>query len=116
MELYTYKAIVSDVYDGDSCTVDIDLGFGIWARGVKLRLANIDTPELRGENREQGKQVRDYVRNLILNKQVVVKNVRYMALNSYIIRHASPLFLLLCQTCPDVTDAVRYQKVCQARL
>lgn len=58
---YFYKAVVRDVYDGDSCTVDIDLGFGIWMKGQKLRLMGIDTPELRGSEREEGLKVRDYV-------------------------------------------------------
>lgn len=73
MELYTYNAIVTDVYDGDSFTVDIDLGLNVWLRGVKLRLARIDTPELRGDEREVGIQVRDYVRMRLLNKKVVIK-------------------------------------------
>ena len=37
--LYNYKAIVTSVYDGDTCTVDIDLGLHSWIRGEKLRLA-----------------------------------------------------------------------------
>jgi micrococcal nuclease len=70
---YRYKAIIVSVYDGDTCTADIDLGFGIWMRGQKLRLSGIDTPELRGEERERGIEVRDYVRSLILNKEVVIE-------------------------------------------
>lgn len=27
--LYHYRAQVTDVYDGDTCTMDIDLGMGI---------------------------------------------------------------------------------------
>lgn len=70
---YRYKAIITAVYDGDTVTADIDLGFGIWMKGQKLRLVGIDTPELRGEEREQGLIVRDYVRELILDKEVVVE-------------------------------------------
>jgi micrococcal nuclease len=70
---YTYKALVVGVYDGDTITVDIDLGMDTWKKNVKLRLARIDTPELRGEEKESGKRVRDYVRVTILNKEVVVK-------------------------------------------
>jgi hypothetical protein len=29
-KLYHYKAHVVDVYDGDTCTVDIDLGLSTW--------------------------------------------------------------------------------------
>jgi len=40
--LYHYKAIVTSVYDGDTCTVDIDLGLSAWIRGEKLRLNRIN--------------------------------------------------------------------------
>lgn len=62
---YWYKAIVADVYDGDSLTVDLDFGFEHWRKNMKLRLYGIDTPELRGDERAAGIAVRDYVRSLI---------------------------------------------------
>ena len=31
--LYHYRAVVIDVYDGDTVTVDLDLGFHVWKRG-----------------------------------------------------------------------------------
>jgi len=40
---------------------------------TKLRLADIDTPELRGEESEDGLIVRDYVRNLVLHRDIIVK-------------------------------------------
>jgi len=73
MEKYTYSAIVTDVYDGDSITVDISLGFGIWTKGMKIRLSGIDTPEIRGEEREAGLVSRDVLREIILNKEVIIK-------------------------------------------
>lgn len=54
MKLYTYKATVNSIYDGDTIRVDIDLGFGIIFRDQSLRLLGIDTPEVRGEERPQG--------------------------------------------------------------
>jgi micrococcal nuclease len=62
---YVYRAISVSVYDGDTITVDIDCGFGVWLRGQKVRLYGIDTPEVRGEEREAGLVARDYVRHLI---------------------------------------------------
>lgn len=44
-ELYTYKALVERVVDGDTIWVNIDCGFDIWIR-QKLRLRSIDAPEL----------------------------------------------------------------------
>ena len=73
---YLYKAQVVGVYDGDTITVDIDLGMDTWKKNVKLRLARIDTPEVRGQEKERGKEVRDYVRDLILNKEVTIKTLK----------------------------------------
>ena len=33
--------------DGDTVDVDIDLGFGVWNRGERIRVLGIDTPESR---------------------------------------------------------------------
>lgn len=74
--LYTYKAQIVSVYDGDTVTADISLGFGIWMRGQKLRLLGIDTPELRGEERELGLVSRDALRERILDKEVLIKTHR----------------------------------------
>lgn len=52
--MYTYKATVKSIYDGDTMRVDIDLGFGVIFKDQSLRLLGIDTPEVRGEERPQG--------------------------------------------------------------
>ena len=67
---YCYNATVSKVYDGDTITCDIDLGFGIVMNKQKIRLFGINTPEVRGESRPEGLKVRDYVRDLILHKNI----------------------------------------------
>lgn len=69
---YGYNAKIIDVYDGDTFTFYVDLGFDVWVKS-KLRLYGIDTPELRGEEREMGLIVRDYVKDEILNKLVGIK-------------------------------------------
>lgn len=74
--IYTYKAKVIDVYDGDTITVDIDLGFNIWKRNEKIRLASINAPEVRGKNKDKGIVVRDYLRLLILNREVTLKTIK----------------------------------------
>ena len=71
--MYSYVAHVTKVYDGDTVTVDIDLGFGIWIKKQSIRLLNIDTPELRGEERPEGLIVRDIVAEKILNKEIILK-------------------------------------------
>jgi len=59
--MYTYRAGVIDIYDGDTMTVLMDMGLKEY-KVRTLRLYGINTPELRGEEREQGLVVRDYVR------------------------------------------------------
>lgn len=74
---YTYNVNVVSVYDGDTITVDVDLGFKIWAKKIKVRLWGINTPEIRGgtaATKAHGKQVTQYVRDRILNKAVVMKS------------------------------------------
>lgn len=75
--MYTYTAYIreiTDIYDGDTITVDIDLGLYSWLHNQKLRLYGIDTPELRGEEREFGLFVRDVVREIIeINEPIIIK-------------------------------------------
>ena len=76
MELHNYKATIISVYDGDTCTADIDLGFYMTLRKVKLRLAAIDTEEMRGGTDEQKKkavEARDWLREQVLNQNVEIK-------------------------------------------
>jgi micrococcal nuclease len=74
--LYHYKAKVINVYDGDTCTVDIDLGLHIWNKGEKLRLNRINAPELRGNEKAKGLKSRDFLRSLILDKEVYLETIK----------------------------------------
>ena len=64
---FGYRGIirVEDVYDGDSCRCDLDLGLGVWVRRAALRLANINCPELRGSTRAAGIEARNFLRDMI---------------------------------------------------
>ncbi|MEZ4746097.1 MAG: thermonuclease family protein [Calditrichia bacterium] len=73
---YHYQAIVTSVYDGDTCTVDIDLGFSMWIKGEKLRLFRINAPEIRGAEREKGLVSRDFLRELIDGKEILVETIK----------------------------------------
>jgi micrococcal nuclease len=57
--MYEYKAIVKKIYDADTVTVDIDLGFGTWLKNQQIRLYGINAPEIRGESKEAGIIARD---------------------------------------------------------
>ena len=74
--LYYYKANVIKVYDGDTITVDIDLGIGIWLRKQSIRLYGIDAPEVRGSEKIEGKKSRDWLREKILGKEIILKTIK----------------------------------------
>ena len=59
------------MYDGDTVTLDISLGFGVTMR-EKIRLLGINTPEVRGKERELGLISRDRLRELIDYKDVII--------------------------------------------
>ena len=45
--MFTYAVEVVNVVDGDTVDVDIDLGFSVWTRRVRLRLNRINAYEIR---------------------------------------------------------------------
>lgn len=51
--MYQYKAKLVRVIDGDTIDVDIDLGFDVWLKKQRIRLAGIDTPESRTRNKAE---------------------------------------------------------------
>ena len=60
--------IIKSCYDGDTCTT-ID--------GEKIRLACIDTPELKGKkaNPTEAKRARDFLNQLVSNKKVSIRRI-----------------------------------------
>ena len=73
---YTYEALITSVWDGDTCTADISLGFGVTLHKQKLRLFGIDTAELRGDTLLEAQISRDWLREKILNKNVVIETIK----------------------------------------
>ncbi len=67
-QLYTYKALVERVVDGDTIIVAIDCGFGIWSR-QRLRLKGIDTPEL---TTVTGKRAKRFVEEKLKNLPFII--------------------------------------------
>jgi micrococcal nuclease len=105
-DLYYYKAVVTKAYDGDTLTLDIDLGLDVTLKEQKIRLHGIDTPELRGgtdESKKAAKAARDFTRELVLDKEVIIKThkdkegkygrwiaevfVQGMSLNDQLVKH-----------------------------
>lgn len=76
MKKYTYNAKVKSVYDGDTVKVDIDLGFDVWLKDQTIRLYGINAPEVKGETKTEGLSARDRLRDLVLNKDIVLETIR----------------------------------------
>jgi len=71
--LYHYKAYVTRVYSGDSCIVDIDLGLDIWTRGLEIKFNRIQVPTNKGNDKPTANMARDFLRSLILDREVLVR-------------------------------------------
>ncbi len=74
-KLYHYAAHVTQVYDGDTFTADIDLGLGLWRRGQTIRLWKVNAPEVRGASRDEGIRARDFVRGLIDDRDILLRTI-----------------------------------------
>ena len=72
---YLYGAKVIEIYDGDTLTALIDLGFNITIE-EKIRLYGINAPEMRGKEKPQGIISRDYLRKRILGKEVIIETIK----------------------------------------
>ena len=78
-KMYEYEATVTKVYDGDTLTCTVMLGFKVELKKVKVRLLGVDTPELRDRDefkRKAAYAARDFVRDQVLNKKVILKSER----------------------------------------
>ena len=77
--MYEYKATITKVVDGDTYDATIDLGFKTFTK-QRLRLKGVDTPETwrpkTEEEREHGEKATEFVRSLILNKEVNLTSVK----------------------------------------
>ena len=71
--MWEYRGFVRKVYDGDTITVDFDLGFDVLLKNQKIRLLGVDAPEVRRKERQEGLKSRDALRSRIANKWVTIK-------------------------------------------
>ena len=62
------EVVVTSCYEGDTCTS---------STGEKIRLACIDTPELRGKRADPftAKAARDYLRELVVGHKVTIRRI-----------------------------------------
>ena len=62
---YIRRARIVRLVDGDTVDVDIDLGMGITTR-QRLRLFGINTPEVRGPNKQAGYDATSHLAGLLV--------------------------------------------------
>ena len=62
------NVFIKDCYDGDTCTT---------LKGEKIRLACIDTPELKGKRADPipAKEAREFVNKLLATEEVSIKRI-----------------------------------------
>ena len=76
--MYEYKVNILKVVDGDTVDVDIDLGFGVWLRNERVRLAGIDTPESRTSDAVEkvfGQAAKDRVSSLLGAEATLISQI-----------------------------------------
>ena len=82
--LWTYRARVTRVVDGDTIDVVIDRGFGDYLR-TRVRLLGVDTPELRPRRkpleerqreREAAIKAKDWVEEKIGGKEIILRTYK----------------------------------------
>jgi micrococcal nuclease len=65
--MYRYKLKITKIYDGDTLNGTVDLGFNVKI-DIKVRLARINTPEIRTKNAKEKKKgfaARDFLKKTI---------------------------------------------------
>lgn len=75
---YEYHAKVTNVVDGDTIVVDIDLGFDVVLSNQSVRLLGVDTPESRTSDKTEkvfGLASKDYTKSFVekCNKYVIIR-------------------------------------------
>ena len=70
--MYEYSAVVTDVHDGDTITVDLDLGLDTWKHDFHVRLDGGNSRELKQPG---GKEARANLSALLpLGSRVVIRS------------------------------------------
>ena len=76
-ERFFRHAVVTDIVDGDTIDVKIDLGWSLSCE-ERLRLEHVNTPETRGSEREAGRWVTEQVREMMpVGTPVVIASLAY---------------------------------------
>lgn len=79
IELFTYKAHIDDVVDGDTLDLSVDLGFGVFYK-MRVRLYGVNTPETRTTDsveKAAGLAAKDFTKQWAKNNpEIYVKTIK----------------------------------------
>jgi micrococcal nuclease len=81
--LYYYKGLVVNVVDGDTYDILVSMGFVVYQM-IRFRLAVYNTPEVRGEEREEGLRVKAKVKDMIEGQTVILKSHKKGSFQRYL--------------------------------
>jgi micrococcal nuclease len=80
--MYQYKAIIQNVVDGDTLTINIDLGLSVWVNNEKIRLLGVNTPEVYGVKKgsaewTRGNSASEFVKVILKEKdEIIIETVK----------------------------------------
>lgn len=101
-KVFEYRGKVSNVVDGDTLDVEVDLGFKI-ATKQRIRLAHVDTPERSEQKYAEAKKL---VEDLTLNKNVFLRTSKPSKWGYYLAE-------VITETGQDIAQVLISQNLCQ---
>ena len=69
---YEYKAKFISNHDADTCTLAVDVGFGITIKEI-FRLFGINAPEMKGDTLEESRRGRDVLKAKLEGQDLIVR-------------------------------------------
>lgn len=87
-QLYTFRAVVTNVVDGDTLDCDIDVGFKVHMH-QRVRLHGVNTPELRSRldsERFLAREAMAFVKSAVLGKEVYIQTYKDDVFGRYLAR------------------------------
>ena len=80
---YTYRAEITRVVDGDTVDAVVDLGFGV-TMPQRLRLLNINAPEMVGKSKAAGIAAREHLAKLLRDHTLYLEaDIAVVAIRSH---------------------------------
>lgn len=81
--LYQYLATVGRVVDGNTISVDVDLGFGVWMHKTEMRLVGVKTPSMKGETMKQGVAAAKFLQETLKDRERILVKTSYDPTGKY---------------------------------